>query len=379
MHAAATLPRSHRKSAEPSPEPILDPAAAARAAGLRYVTDARPGIHRKRSGTAFRYVDPHGKPVRDPDTLARIKSLVIPPAWNDVWICAHANGHLQATGRDARGRKQSRYHPHWREVRDETKYERMTLFGQTLPRIREQVNHDLALPGLSREKVLATIVRLMETTLIRVGNAEYARDNHSYGLTTMRNKHVEVEGSHVTFTFQGKSRVHHTIDLTDRRLARIIKRCEDLPGYELFQYLDRDGNHHAVDSADVNDYLRGITHEHFTAKDFRTWAGSVLACVLLREFEPATNATAAKRNVVEAIKQVAKRLGNTPSVCRKCYVHPAVLENYLSTPTATKAIETAEVRLIEELEDEKQTHALRQDEQSLLDLLHQRLEAAHAH
>ena len=379
MSAATALSKAHRNSTPTSPEPILDPVASAKAAGLRYVTDARPGITRKRTRTGFRYVSPDSKPIRDPEILGRIKSLVIPPAWNDVWICTHANGHLQATGRDARGRKQSRYHPRWRATRDETKYERMTLFGQALPRIREQVDHDLALPGLPREKVLATIVSLMENTLIRVGNAEYARENKSYGLTTMRTRHVEVEGSHITFTFQGKSRVHHTIDLTDRRLAKIVKRCEEIPGYELFQYLDRDGNHHAIDSSDVNDYLRGITEEHFTAKDFRTWAGSVLACVLLGAYQPPSSATEAKRNIVEAVKQVAKRLGNTPSVCRKCYVHPAVLENYLSTPTAAKTIEAAEERLVEELEDEKHTHRLREDEQALLNLLHQRLDDAHPH
>ena len=371
-----------RSKPRPKPETVpditLDPADSAKAAGLRYVSDTRPGIHRSPFRKSFRYTTPDGKPVRDPEVLGRIKSLVIPPAWVDVWISPIANGHLQATGRDAKGRKQSRYHPRWREVRDQTKYERMTLFGQILPTVRERVNHDLSLPGLSRPKILATIVRLMETTLIRVGNEEYARDNKSYGLTTMRNKHVDVDGSTITFTFQGKSRIHHTIDLTDRRLAGIIKRCEDLPGYELFQYVDPDGTVHSVDSSDVNEYLREITGQHFTAKDFRTWAGSVLACVMLGEFEAANSVTEAKRNVVQAIKEVAKRLGNTPSVCRKCYVHPAVLENYLASPTATKTLETAEHRLVEELEDEKQSHALRQDEQALLKLLQQRLDEAKA-
>ncbi len=361
-----------RKSA-PAPELILDPVESAKAAGLRYVSDSRPGIERKPFGKKFRYLNPDGTPVRDKDTLARIQSLVIPPAWTQVWICTIPNGHLQATGRDARGRKQSRYHPRWREVRDETKYERMTLFGQALPIIRDRVDHDLALPGLPRNKVLATIVRLMETTHIRVGNAEYARENKSYGLTTMRNKHVEVDGSKITFTFQGKSRVHHTIDLTDRRLAKIIKRCEDLPGYELFQYLDREGNQHTVDSADVNDYLREITGQHFTAKDFRTWAGSVLATVMLHEFEPYDTATQAKKNVVQAIQSVAARLGNTPSVCRKCYVHPAVLETYLSGPT----LEAAKRRVEEELGEQSAT-ALRDEELALLDLLQQRVEQAKA-
>ena len=238
-----------------------DPAASAKAAGLRYVTDRKPGIRRHAvgsSGKEFEYTeDPHGDAVTDEDVLKRIRSLVIPPAWTDVWICKQANGHLQATGRDARGRKQSRYHPKWREVRDVTKYERMVQFAAALPKIRQRVDHDLKLPGLPRNKVLATLVSLMELTHIRVGNQEYAKENKSYGLTTMRNKHVEVHGAEVTFSFQGKSRVHHTISLKDRRLARIIKACEEIPGYELFQFLDHEGNHHAIDSADVNEYLQG--------------------------------------------------------------------------------------------------------------------------
>ena len=349
------------------PEAKLDPAESAREAGLRYVNDTQPGIHRKPVKTGFRYTAADGKPVRDAETLGRIKALVIPPAWTDVWICANPKGHLQATGRDARGRKQSRYHTHWREIRDETKYERMTHFAAALPLIRERLQHDLALPGLPREKVLATLVRLMETTLIRVGNEEYARENHSYGLTTMRNRHVEVHGSEITFTFQGKSRVHHTINLHDRRLAGIIKRCADIPGYELFQYLDAEGNHHSIDSSDVNGYLHEITGQHFTAKDFRTWAGSVLAADMLREFGPFNSATEAKKNVLEAIKQVAAKLGNTPSVCRKCYVHPAVLEAYMGGITAKAARE----KLEEEI-DEHAT-ALRHEERALLKLLEQRM------
>ena len=371
--ASPKAKRTRKPKSPLEPEIILDPVESAKAAGLRYVSDRRPGIARKASGKNFRYLAPDSTPVRDKDTLARIKSLVIPPAWTDVWICTIPNGHLQATGRDARGRKQSRYHPKWREVRDETKYERMALFGQALPSIRERVDHDLALPGLPRNKVLATIVRLMETTHIRVGNAEYARENKSYGLTTMRNKHVEVDGSTITFTFQGKSRVHHTINLQDRRLARIIKRCEDLPGYELFQYLDREGNQHSVDSADVNEYLREISGQHFTAKDFRTWAGSVLAWVMLHEFEPYDTVTQAKKNVVQAIQAVASRLGNTPSVCRKCYVHPAVLEKYLSGAT----IEAAKRQVEQDLEAQS-TAALREEELGLLDLLQQRVEQAKA-
>ena len=350
-------------------EIILDPVESSRLAGLRYVTDAKPGITRKRRGKNFQYFDPDGKPIRDNDEIARIKSLVIPPAWTDVWICPRANGHLQATGRDARGRKQSRYHPRWREVRDENKYERMKLFGETLPVIRERIEKDLALPGLPREKILATIVRLLETTFIRVGNAEYAKENHSYGLTTMRNKHVDVQGATVRFKFQGKSGKHHSIDLNDRRLARIVKRCLDLPGYELFQYIDEDESLRTVDSSDVNDYLRTITEQQFTAKDFRTWAGTVLASLALREFEAFQSETEAKRNIVQAIKNVAEKLGNTPAVCRKCYVHPAVLECY----TAGELLKTLESV---GKKASKSPHALRQEEAELMFLLESRLKAA---
>ena len=345
----------------------LDPEESAKAAGLRYVTDAKPGLGRVKTGEhAFRYVDAHGQTVTDEKTLARIKALVIPPAWTDVWICAQANGHLQVTGRDQRGRKQSRYHPKWRETRDENKYERMIHFAAALPMIRERVRKDLAKPGLTREKVLATVVSVMEQTHIRVGNQEYAKENKSYGLTTMRNRHVRVDGSEITFDFQGKSRVHHTISLHDRKLARVIKQCSDLPGHELFQFLDQDGNHHAIHSDDVNEYLREITGQHFTAKDFRTWAGSVLACDLLREFGPFETATQAKKNVVEAIKAVAEKLGNTPSVCRKCYVHPAVLEAYLGGITAKEAKEEIE-REIADHED-----ALHAEERALMELLEQK-------
>ncbi len=349
-------------------EIVSDPIESAKAAGLRYVSDAKLGIQRKRFGKGFRYVDADGKPVRDTETLVRIKSLVIPPAWTEVWICPHPKGHLQVTGRDARGRKQSRYHPRWREVRDETKYERMILFGLALPTIRERVEQDLAKPGLPRLKVLATIVRLMERTLIRVGNEEYARQNKSYGLTTMRNKHVEVDGSTVTFNFQGKSGVKHTVDITDRRIARIVQRCQDIPGYELFQYVDAEGIHHSVDSSDVNEYLREISSQEFTAKDFRTWAGSVLASMALRELAGFATETEAKRNVVQAIKQVAARLGNTPSVCRKCYVHPAVLEWYMSG-TTLEAVKRVQ------LEPRDAEETLRAEEARLLKLLQQRLAA----
>jgi DNA topoisomerase I len=341
-----------RKTQPPSD---ASPSDFAKSAGLRYVTDAKPGITRKRYGKSFRYFSPDSAMVlRDAEILGRIKSLVIPPAWNEVWICPIANGHLQATGRDAKGRKQSRYHPCWREVRDEAKFEHITQFAEALPAIRKQIDHDLALPGLPIAKVLATIVRLMETTFIRVGNEEYARTNKSYGLTTMRNRHIAISGSTVQFSFDGKSGKHHSINLTDRRVANILKRCRDLPGYELFQYLDSEGNRHSIDSADVNDYLRQITPSEvparFTAKDFRTWAGTVLACTTLTELEPFSSETQAKRNLVQAIKIVAEHLGNTPAVCRKCYIHPAILTGYLNgylgshlTVISSKKLQTVDV------------------------------------
>ena len=349
--------------AEEAAEVVRDSVESAKAAGLRYVTDARPGIQRLKRGAGFRYVGVDGKAVRDAETLGRIKSLVIPPAWQEVWICPLANGHLQATGRDTRGRKQSRYHPRWRETRDETKYQHMIAFGAALPGIRTKVEKDLALPGLPRAKVLATLVRLMETTFIRVGNVEYARENKSYGLTTMRNRHANVRGATITFDFAGKSGVHHTIDVQNRKLAKIVKQCQELPGHELFQYLDEEGARHSVDSADVNEYLHEITGQHFTAKDFRTWAGSVLAAMLLREFEPCESQTQAKRNVVAAIKAVSERLGNTPSVCRKCYVHPEVLTRYMDGKMVR------EVEAAVEQEVDQQLHALKDEEHALLRML----------
>jgi DNA topoisomerase-1 len=366
-------PTRVRKRQDPV-EIVTDPAESAKAAGLRYVSDAKPGIRRKRQGKGFRYVGPDGAPMRDPEVMRRIRSLVIPPAWTNVWICPSANGHLQATGRDARGRKQSRYHPRWSTVRDETKYERMVLFGAALPTIRERVEQHLALPGMPREKILAAIVRLLETTFIRVGNSEYAKQNGSYGLTTLRNKHVSVKGATVTFDFKGKSGVEHSIDLQDRRLAAIIKRCQDLPGYELFQYLDAEGERHSIDAADVNDYLRQITEQDFTAKDFRTWAGTVLACEMLRESQPFENESQAKKNVVAAIKSVAQRLGNTPSVCRKCYVHPAVLESYFSGQMMNAFRKQVAHEI--EREVEKDLKALRDEEHALLQLLNQKLAKA---
>jgi DNA topoisomerase-1 len=309
----------------------VEPQDAARAAHLRYVTDTRPGIRRRKRGRAFSYYDADGQRVHDDATLARIKALAIPPAWTDVWICADPRGHIQATGRDAKGRKQYRYHARWQAVRDETKYGRMIAFGDALPRIHQRTSEHLRLPGLPREKVLAAIVRLLEATLIRVGNAEYARNNHSFGLTTLRDRHVDVAAGsgHVRFEFRGKHGKRHSVDLKDRRLARVIKQCRDIPGQELFQYLDDEGNRHTVESTDVNNYLRELTGEDFTAKDFRTWAGTVLAAQALAELGAAESGSDAQRKVVQAVEQVAQRLGNTPAVCRKCYIHPAVVDAYL--------------------------------------------------
>ena len=360
-------------NAPANPVPNSDPPAAAKAAGLRYVHDDRPGIRREPAGDGeaanggFRYLDARGEPVDDEATLKRIKSLAIPPAWTDVWICPQANGHLQATGRDARGRKQYRYHPKWREVRDEVKYERMINFGKALPQIRKEVDRALSLPGLPREKVLATIVYLLEATMMRIGNDEYARENKSYGLTTLRNRHVKIDGGEVEFRFRGKSGVYHDVKVHDRRLARIIQRTRDLPGQDLFQYLDEDGETHTVGSADVNDYLRTITGEDYTAKDFRTWSGTVLAAMALQEFEAVDSDAQAKKNVVRAIESVAEKLGNTPSVCRKCYVHPAVLDAYLDGTMLEGLRARAEERLVQDL------HDLQPEEAAVLAMLERRL------
>ncbi len=305
-----------------------DPLASARAAGLRYVTDSLPGIRRRRSGLGFSYFDPNGRPVRDRAVLDRIRKLVIPPAWTQVWICPLPNGHLQATGRDARGRKQHRYHPLYRAIRDEVKYSRLAAFAEALPAIRRRVREDLERPGIPREKALAAVVRLLETTLIRVGNDEYARENDSFGLTTMQDRHARITGSKIRFRFRGKSGKWHEIELADPRLARIVKRCQDLPGEELFQYLDETGEVRDVSSGDVNDYLRQISGQDFTAKDFRTWNGTVLAAIALGECAECATDSERKKNVVATIKQVAERLGNRPATCRKYYVHPAVFEAY---------------------------------------------------
>jgi DNA topoisomerase-1 len=311
-------------------QPVTEEAvAAARSAGLRYVSDETAGITREAAGKTFRYRDPNGRVVKDRATLGRIKRLAIPPAWTEVWICPLANGHIQATGRDARRRKQYRYHSDWRAVRDETKYERMVAFGKALPKIRARVKRDLARPGLGREKLLAAVVRLLETTLVRIGNEEYARENRSFGLTTMRDRHVSIARGNLHFEFRGKSGKRHEIDLHDPRLADIVRRAQDLPGQDLFQYLDENGEQQKISSEDVNAYLREIAGEDFSAKDFRTWAGTVLAAMALRQFEQFDSKAQAKKNLVQAIEHVAERLGNTPAVCRKCYIHPVVLQSYL--------------------------------------------------
>ena len=301
----------------------------ARAAGLRYVSDAAPGIVRRRRGKAFHYRHADGGPVRDRRTLGRIRALAIPPAWREVWICSADDGHLQATGRDARHRKQYRYHRRWREVRDETKYGRLIPFAAALPRIRRRVARDLARPGLPRAKVLATVVRLLETTRARIGNEEYARTNESFGLTTLRERQVRVHGSRLRFRFRGKSGVEHAIELDDRRLAGIVRHMQDLPGEELFRYVDDDGETRRIESDDVNAYLKDVSGEDFTSKDFRTWAGTVAAARALHEIGTFETQTEAKRNVVQAIATVASALGNTRAVCRKCYIHPEILESYL--------------------------------------------------
>jgi len=298
-----------------------NPEGSARAAGLRYVTDDTPGLSRIRVGAAFRYRSADGAAVRAKPVLARIRALAIPPAWERVWICPREDGHLQATGRDARGRKQYRYHARWREVRDETKYGRMLSFAHALPRIRRRVRQDLALAGLPRDKVLAAVVRLLETTRMRIGNEEYARENDSFGLTTLRVRQVRVRGSTMQFRFRGKSGIWHDFAFSDRRLAAIVRRMRDLPGYELFQYVDEQGETRAVDSTDVNAYLKAISGEEFTSKDFRTWAGTVLAAQTLH--------AVGKNGLSKAIEQVARQLGNTKAVCRKCYIHPAVIDAYL--------------------------------------------------
>lgn len=326
---APAKPRQRsRQNLRPAVELIRDPVESAQAAGLRYVSDTTPGIRRKRSGSGFKYVAPDGKAIKDAAEISRIRSLAIPPAYTDVWISPAANGHIQATGRDARGRKQYRYHPKWREKRDETKFGRVLAFSEALPRIRAQVERDLGKSGLPREKVLATVVRLLDCTGIRIGNDEYARSNRSFGLTTLQDRHVEISGSNIKFEFRGKSGKNHSVSLSDRRLARIVQRCQDIPGEDLFQYIDEEGVRQTISSGDVNDYIREISGADFTAKDFRTWSGTKLAVAALSDIGHCTSARQIKTNILRAIDSVASQLNNTRAVCRKYYVHPSVFEAY---------------------------------------------------
>lgn len=346
---------------------IVDPQDAAESAGLLYVNDDLPGYHRLKHGSGFRYRDSAGKPVRDAATLARIRSLAIPPAYTDVWICADPDGHIQATGRDAKGRKQYRYHPRFRDIRDSTKFEHMLEFAAALPAIRAAIDAHLGLRGLPREKVLATVVRLLETTMIRVGNADYATRNKSYGLTTLKDRHVEIEEAKLRFDFKGKSGKRWRLSISDRRVARIVKASQDLPGQHLFQYVDDDGARREVTSGDINAYLKEISGKSITAKDFRTWGGTVLAALALSEYEKVDSEAAAKRNIRDAIEIVAARLGNTPTVCRKCYIHPEIFEAYL---TDALILETRD-KVAGELRDD--VGSLRSEEAVVLAFLHQRL------
>jgi DNA topoisomerase-1 len=321
-------------SAAPQKAPTASTSAetdAAHSAGLRYVTDAEPGIRRVLRKQGFAYLLPSGKTAKDAALLRRIRSLVIPPAWTDVWICQIANGHLQATGRDARGRKQYRYHTRWRETRDESKFDNIGDFVRVLPAIRNRVATDLDLPGLPPERVLAAVVRLLETTAIRIGNRQYARENGSYGLTTFRNRHVRIRGAKMQFNFRGKSGIQHEIELDDKKLAGIVRRCRDLPGQDLFQYVDSAGAIRNVNSTDVNDYIAGIAGDAYTAKHFRTWAGTLLMAFALGQQEPPASPAKVKRNVAAAVRVVATKLGNTPAICRRSYVHPAIIDSYVET------------------------------------------------
>jgi DNA topoisomerase I len=327
--SARTVPGNLNSKLPITVQPVLDPRAAAKLAKLRHVSDDIPGITRHKARNGFDYRFPDGELVRDMETLRRIRSLAIPPAWTAVWICPFDNGHIQATGRDNRGRKQYRYHPRWNEIRNESKYGKLLTFAQVLPFIRKRVDTDLRRRGLQRERVLAAVVRLMELTLFRIGNSEYAKANKSFGLTTLRDRHVEIGDNRIHLSFRGKRGIRYETDITDRRIARIIRDCRDLPGYELFQYLDDDGNRHTVGSDDVNDYLREASGEEITAKDFRTWAGTNLAALALQEVGWFDTESKRKHAVVRAIEQVASQLGNTPAICRRCYIHPEILEGYM--------------------------------------------------
>lgn len=365
MSSASIKPQPELPPLGAPDDDIALPVKAAKAAGLRYVSDATPGIRRKRAGKGFSYIGRDGKPIHEQEELRRIRALAIPPAWTNVWICPNPRGHIQATGRDAKGRKQYRYHPKWRKIRDETKYDRMIAFGNALPFIRERVAHDLALPGLPREKVIAAIVRLLDTTSLRIGNEEYARENGSFGLTTLREDHVDISGSTLHFQFRGKSGKEREIDIKDRQLARIVKKCLDLPGQELFEYLDDDGTVHIVESGDVNEYLQQVTGQEFTAKDFRTWAGTVVAACALQDLGESETQTQAKKNVVHAVEEAATHLGNTPAICRKSYIHPEVIDAYLRGALLKSLNPPAEKNVLNALD------GLRPEEIALLTFLEQ--------
>jgi DNA topoisomerase-1 len=339
----------------PSPPGLED----VEAAGLRYVSDSDAGITRRKAGVSgFNYRKPNGDAVTDEKTLDRIRKLAIPPAWTDVWICPRPNGHIQAVGRDQKGRKQYRYHERWREVRDSHKYDRVIAFGRALPRLRRRVDEDLGRRGLPREKVLAAVIRVMEMTLIRVGNEEYAKQNKSFGLTTLRDRHAKIDAKGAVFEFRGKSRKVHKTGFNDRRLARVVKACQDLPGQRLFQYIGEDGEQHVVESADVNAYLREVLGEDFSAKDFRTWAGTLAAARGLTHLPQCASATECKRNINTCVKAVAGVLGNTAAVCRSAYIHPVVLEAYqqgalpLKPASDERKFELAVLRFLETARDE---------------------------
>lgn len=357
-------------------EEVLDRSAEVASAiaeeGLRYVSDSTSGYRRKRSGTSFSYYDKEGKRITDAAVIRRIKSIGIPPAYESVWICPSPNGHIQATGLDARGRKQYRYHPKWRELRDQNKYEHIMQFAAALPSLRAQVASDMKREGLPREKVLATIVSLLEKTLIRVGNAEYAKTNKSYGLTTMKRKHVAIGRGVLRFEFTGKSGKQWKLQVEDKRIAAIVKRCAEIPGHELFKYIDEGEASRTVDSGDVNEYIKEITQQDFSAKDFRTWTGTVLAALALAEFKKYDSQAEAKRNVVAAIEKVAKQLGNTPAICRKSYVHPEILSSYMSGDL----VEMIDAKIA--LKFKRQYAKLTSDEIMVLAFLHKRIGALKA-
>ena len=381
MRASASSPtvsaeRAGRRSAEAAARSSVagavdaseDGREAAEAVGLCYVSDDGPGITRRRSGKGWRFLDPHGGTIRDAGERRRIEAIGIPPAYTDVWICPRANGHIQATGRDDKGRKQYRYHTKWTAARDEAKYAHMAEFGRLLPMIRKRVATDMAKRGFGRERVLATVVSLLEKTLIRVGNEDYVRDNKSFGLTTLRNRHLDISGSHLRFEFKGKSGKMWDLDIEDRRIARVVRSIQELRGQHLFQYVDEDGARRPVDSGDVNDYLREASGgADITAKDFRTWAGTVLASMALGEFEKVDSEALAKKNVKAAIESVAKRLGNTVTICRKCYVHPQVISSYLDGTLLEDVKQEVEAELCEDAD------RLRPEEAALLGLLSRRI------